>query len=142
MVRTPSAEEGPASDDITDPDESDVPLTHTEEIEDSSDTMLDSGIPFWAAEPETQRVRLPMPPEAIPSGATPKPELLGHRDWEQGAADAEERAVTFFDRGIALQAQHRYADALAAWEKALALAPDDPFYQASVKRLRAQLARR
>ncbi len=41
---------------------------------------------------------------------------------------------------MALRAQHRYQEALEAWEKALALAPDNLVYQANVTRLRAQLA--
>ena len=137
MVPTHSVDKGTEGDEHTDPDESDAPVTHSDIVEDS-DTMIDSGIPFWAVDPETQRVRLPLPPEAFPHGGnTPGPVL--NRDWEAGA---EARAVTFFDRGIALQAQHRYAEALEAWEKALELAPADPFYEASVKRLRAQIRSR
>lgn len=142
MVPIHSADEGTEGDEHTDPDESDAPITHSDVVEDS-DTMIDSGVPFWAVEPETQRVRLPLPPEAFPHGGggnTPGPVL--NRDWDQGGEGAEARAVTFFDRGIALQAQHRYAEALEAWEKALELAPADPFYQASVKRLRAQIQSR
>jgi tetratricopeptide (TPR) repeat protein len=135
-----AADEDAATDPGTDPDESDAPITHSDIVEDS-DTMVDSGIPFWAVDPETERVRLPLPPDAFRPGTnTPGPVLT--RDWDNGGKGAEERAVTFFDRGIALQAQHRYAEALAEWEKALELAPEDPFYQASVKRLRAQLRSR
>ena len=50
-----------------------------------------------------------------------------------------ERAVELFDLGIALRAQHRYGEALEAWERALELAPDNLVYQANVKRLKAQL---
>jgi tetratricopeptide (TPR) repeat protein len=142
MVPTHSADEGIDGDERTDPDQSDSAVTNSDVVEDS-DTMIDSGVPFWAVEPETQRVRLSLPPEAFPHGGnTPGPVLDLNRDWEAAAGDAEQRAVTFFDRGIALQAQDRYAEALEAWEKALELAPEDPFYQASVKRLRAQIRSR
>ena len=50
-----------------------------------------------------------------------------------------ERAVELFDLGIALRAQHRYIEALDAWQQALTLAPENLVYQASVQRLRAQL---
>jgi tetratricopeptide (TPR) repeat protein len=47
--------------------------------------------------------------------------------------------VALFDHGIALRAQHRDAEALEAWEKALELAPDDPIYKEAVRRLRVEL---
>ena len=53
-----------------------------------------------------------------------------------------DRAVELFDIGIALRAQQRYAEALDAWQQALALAPENLVYQASVQRLRAQLGNR
>jgi cytochrome c-type biogenesis protein CcmH/NrfG len=49
--------------------------------------------------------------------------------------------VELFDLGIALRAQHRYGEALDAWQEALNLAPENLVYQASVQRLRAQLGR-
>ena len=47
--------------------------------------------------------------------------------------------MELFDLGIALRAQHRYIEALDAWQQALTLAPENLVYQASVQRLRAQL---
>jgi predicted hydrocarbon binding protein/tRNA A-37 threonylcarbamoyl transferase component Bud32 len=54
---------------------------------------------------------------------------------------ARERAVEFFDRGVELRTGGHYGEALDAWEKALALAPDNRVYQANVQRLRADLGR-
>jgi tetratricopeptide (TPR) repeat protein len=44
-----------------------------------------------------------------------------------------------FDRGIELRAAGRYGEALEAWERALALAPQNRVYQSNVARLRGQL---
>jgi len=52
-----------------------------------------------------------------------------------------ERAVALFDRGLELRRGGRYGEALDAWEKALALAPDNRIYQANVQRLRTELGR-
>ena len=52
-----------------------------------------------------------------------------------------ERAVALFDRGLELRRGGRYGEALDAWEKALALAPDNRIYQANVQRLRMELGR-
>jgi len=54
---------------------------------------------------------------------------------------ARERAVEMFDRGVALRGAGRYGDALDAWERALALAPENRIYQANVQRLRMELGR-
>ena len=55
---------------------------------------------------------------------------------------ARERAVELFDRGArAARGGGRYGEALDAWEKALALAPDNRIYQANVQRLRGELGR-
>jgi serine/threonine-protein kinase len=51
-----------------------------------------------------------------------------------------EPAVHLFDLGLKLRAEGRYAEALDAWEKALALAPENRLYQSHLRRLRAQLA--
>jgi serine/threonine protein kinase len=51
-----------------------------------------------------------------------------------------EPAVYLFDHGIKLRAEGRYGEALDAWEKALALAPENRLYQSHVRRLRAQLS--
>jgi serine/threonine protein kinase len=50
-----------------------------------------------------------------------------------------QHAVELFDKGIQLRAAGRYGDALQAWERALALAPDNQVYRANVTRLRDQL---
>jgi hypothetical protein len=52
---------------------------------------------------------------------------------------AIEAAVEHFDRGLALRREGRFGEALAEWEQALALAPENRIYQASVERLRGQL---
>jgi predicted hydrocarbon binding protein/tRNA A-37 threonylcarbamoyl transferase component Bud32 len=54
---------------------------------------------------------------------------------------ARERAVELFDRGLESRGEGRYGEALDAWEKALALAPDNHVYQANVQRLRGELSR-
>jgi tetratricopeptide (TPR) repeat protein len=98
---------------------------------------------------QTERISLPLPPEAFrPQAATPSPiatTAANLTDAVRSAAahgsdrNALERAVDMFDLGIALRAEHRYMEALEAWEQALELAPDNLVYQANVKRLRAQL---
>ncbi|MFL5305870.1 MAG: protein kinase domain-containing protein [Polyangia bacterium] len=50
-----------------------------------------------------------------------------------------QHAVELFDKGIELRAAGRYGEALQAWERALALAPDNQVYGANVTRLREQL---
>jgi tetratricopeptide (TPR) repeat protein len=50
-----------------------------------------------------------------------------------------QKAVELFDKGIELRAAGRYGEALQAWERALALAPDNQVYRANVARLREQL---
>ena len=54
---------------------------------------------------------------------------------------ARERAVELYDRGLELRTSGRYGEALNAWEKALALAPDNRVYQSSVQRMRVDLGR-
>jgi predicted hydrocarbon binding protein len=54
---------------------------------------------------------------------------------------ARERAVEMFDRGLELRGAGRYGEALDAWERALALAPDNRVYQHNVQRLRDELGR-
>ena len=49
-------------------------------------------------------------------------------------------AVHLFDHGLKLRAEGRHGEALYAWEKALALAPENRLYQSHVRRLRAQLS--
>ena len=45
-----------------------------------------------------------------------------------------------FDHGLKLRAEGRHGEALDAWEKALALAPENRLYQSHLRRLRAQLS--
>ena len=51
-----------------------------------------------------------------------------------------EPAVHLFDHGLKLRAEGRHGEALDAWEKALALAPENRLYQSHLRRLRAQLS--
>jgi len=107
-------------------------------------------VPERVPDADTQRMDLPLPPEAFRSytdlaaALTPAP-TANFTDAVRSAAGQEtdgrpgDRAVEFFDLGIALRAQRRYREALEAWQQALALAPDNLVYQASVQRLRAQL---
>jgi serine/threonine protein kinase len=79
---------------------------------------------------------------AVP-GAT-APGVLGwRRTPEHPAPDSErsplQRAVELFDRGIELRAAGRYGEALEAWERALALAPENQVYESNLARLREQL---
>lgn len=50
-----------------------------------------------------------------------------------------QKAVELFDKGIELRVAGRYGEALQAWERALALAPENQVYRANVARLREQL---
>ncbi len=51
-----------------------------------------------------------------------------------------QKAVELFDKGIELRGAGRYGEALQAWERALALAPENLVYKANVLRLRDQLS--
>ena len=73
-------------------------------------------------------------------------EVRGWRTTSQARSpeverSTRERAVALFDRGLELRRGGRYGEALDAWEKALALAPDNRIYQANVQRLRMELGR-
>jgi eukaryotic-like serine/threonine-protein kinase len=77
-----------------------------------------------------------------PGGAAPG--VLGwRRTPEQPPHDSHraplQRAVELFDRGIELRVSGRYGEALQAWERAAALAPENRVYQSNVGRLREQL---
>jgi serine/threonine-protein kinase len=90
---------------------------------------------------ETRKMSIALPPEAFPapsnlSGAIRKA-LAATRE-----GPASELAVALFDQGLKLRLQGRYDDALAAWDEALRLAPDNHLYQAQIAKLRAQLAAR
>jgi eukaryotic-like serine/threonine-protein kinase len=52
---------------------------------------------------------------------------------------ALQRAMDLFDHGVELRVARRYGEALHAWERALALAPENLVYRSNVGRLRAQL---
>jgi hypothetical protein len=92
---------------------------------------------------DTERISLPLPPEAFPPPRHPTAANL--IDAVRSAAALEpgrnplERAVELFDLGLGLRAQQRHVEALEAWREALALAPEILVYQASVQRLAAQL---
>jgi tetratricopeptide (TPR) repeat protein len=77
-----------------------------------------------------------------PSGTAPG--LLGwRRTPEQPPHDSHrsplQHAVELFDRGIELRVAGRYGEALQAWERAAALAPENRVYRSNVARLREQL---
>ena len=79
-----------------------------------------------------------------PSGTAPG--LLGwRRTPEQPPHDSHrsplQRAVELFDRGIALRVAGRYGEALEAWERAAALAPENRVYRVE-RRQAARAARR
>ena len=111
-------------------------------------------LPVMAPQPrpvedETRRVSLPVPAEAFaPSPLRGSAERRGTSvvGWRMASAltpeaHAElEPAVYLFDRGIKLRAEGRYGEALDAWEKALALAPENRLYQSHLRLLRAQLS--
>jgi predicted hydrocarbon binding protein len=99
------------------------------------------------------------PPAPPPSAAAPLPASIfsapaapsgtAVRGWRTTAParspeaerSARERAVEMFDRGLEMRGAGRYGEALDAWEKALALAPDNRVYQTNVQRLRTELGR-
>jgi tetratricopeptide (TPR) repeat protein len=112
-------------------------------------------VPTHIPDGETERISLPLPPEAFPpprpgsaSGSSRPATAANFIDAVRNAAAVEpkrnplDRAVELFDIGIALRGQQRYAEALEAWQQALRLAPENLVYQASVQRLRAQLGSR
>jgi serine/threonine protein kinase len=145
----------PAPADTTSPSDSDavLALSEREMLEASGPIRVAStDVPTYVPDGETERISLPLPPEAFPP---PRPGSAGRPsrsatatnmlDAVRNAAAVEpkrnplDRAVELFDIGIALRAQDRYDEALEAWQQALSLAPENLVYQASVQRLRAQL---
>jgi eukaryotic-like serine/threonine-protein kinase len=124
-------------------------LSEVEMFEASGPIQKPADIPSYMPDAATERISLPLPPEAFPpprSGPIAAPTTgtnLTDAMRNAAAVGSErnplERAVQLFDLGMALRAQHRYLEALQAWEQALALAPDNLVYQANAKRLRAQL---
>ena len=123
-------------------------LSEVEMLE-ASGPIRKSDAPMPVPDALTERISLPLPPEAFrPQPATPSPVASAAANMTDAVRNAVvfgadrnplERAVEMFDLGIALRAQHRYGEALEAWERALELAPDNLVYQANVKRLKAQL---
>jgi len=126
-------------------------LSEVEMLE-ASGPIRPSETPTYVPEGDTERISLPLPPEAFrprpASGPIRHATAPNLTDAVRKAAAVEpernplERAVELFDLGIALRAQHRYGEALDAWQQALELAPENLVYQASVQRLRAQLGDR
>jgi serine/threonine protein kinase len=107
-------------DALTDVVEADsaIPVLSEREILEASGPINLGGIVSAAGpQPDTQRIELPIPPEAF----------------------RPDDAVEHFDRGMRLRLAGRYAEALAAWEHALTLAPSNLLYQSHVHRLRSQL---
>jgi serine/threonine-protein kinase len=130
--------------DSTNPSDSDGVLALSEvEMLEASGPIRAPEAPTHVPEGDTERISLPVPPEAFPPPRHPMAASL--IDAVRGAAALEpgrnplDRAVELFDLGIALRAQQRYVEALEAWREALALAPENLVYQASVQRLAAQL---
>jgi eukaryotic-like serine/threonine-protein kinase len=141
------------------PSDPEMALSEREIIE-ASGPIRKQGTPEPITANQTERISLPLPPEAFPPL---RPELAKSAPGPGSKRDAptsrsgaavrqskatppptpgaarQERAVELFDLGIALRAAHRYGEALEAWERALALAPDNVVYQANVLRLREQL---
>ena len=69
--------------------------------------------------------------------------VVGWRTTSASTPEAHaelEPAVHLFDYGLKLRAEGRHGEALDAWEKALALAPENRLYQSHLRRLRAQLS--
>jgi hypothetical protein len=86
--------------------------------------------------------RLPAPTSFVDAAAAASgSSVLSWRTKASRSAqrDRFERAVEYFDRGLALRLEGRYGEALDAWERALALAPANELYQSHVRRLRLQL---
>ena len=82
-------------------------------------------------------------PPAAPSGTAVRGWRTrpSHARSPEEERSARERAVELFDRGVELRIGGHYGEALDAWERALALAPDNRVYQSNVARLRGELDR-
>jgi len=155
---------GGAGDDERTPSDAEIALCEVEILEASGPIRklaepppsLPRGASPALALPRSSPVALP--PAPSPRAAAPQsppvsifsaPAAAAVRGWRTTAQarspEAErstrERAVALFDRGLELRRGGRYGEALDAWEKALALAPDNRIYQANVQRLRTELGR-
>jgi eukaryotic-like serine/threonine-protein kinase len=127
------------------PSDVDMALCEMEIIEASGPIKAARATPEPIFGGDTERISLPLPPDAFPP---PRPDLAppapSAPSANLSAAVAarparQDRAVELFDLGISLRAAHRYQEALAAWEQAATLAPDNAVYRANVTRLREQL---
>jgi serine/threonine-protein kinase len=112
--------------------------------------ILDASGPIRAAPPQATATSQPRSMRRATTKTRPvpvPPPGTSLRAWYASSTSANkptsplEQAVEFFDRGVALRTENRYAEALESWELALALAPDNQLYEANVKRLREELAR-
>jgi serine/threonine protein kinase/predicted hydrocarbon binding protein len=114
--------------------------------------------PVASAIPKPPPIKAPPPHPAAVSGPPPvsifsapsAPSGAAVHGWRTTSShprspeqerSARERAVEMFDRGLELRGAGRYGEALDAWERALALAPDNRIYQSNVQRLRNELDR-
>jgi eukaryotic-like serine/threonine-protein kinase len=133
------------------PSDAEMALSEMEIIE-ASGPIRKQGTPEPITGGQTERISLPLPPDAFPplrpdlavkdraeTGPTATARPPGAAPPPVPGAVRQERAVELFDLGIALRAAHRYIEALDAWERASALAPDNAVYRANVNRLREQL---
>ena len=149
--KAPESEAIPEAIETSAPSSPGVALNEQEILEASGPLPL--GVPIARAEAETRRVSMAPPAEAIPNasladairGAAARAgtSVVGWRTTSALTPEAHaalEPAVYLFDHGIKLRAEGRFADALEAWERALALAPENRLYESHVRRLRAQLA--
>jgi len=168
-VLLPRAEAAPAAEPASGPSSGiDVALCEVEIIEASGPIQMSGEPPPLPAIPTHARADLaasvtppPRPRQADPSAphwslpgqlfdrvfggpASASPGVLGWRRTPdqpppESHGSPAQRAVELFDRGVALRMAGRYGEALQAWERALALAPDNRVYESNVLRLRQQL---
>jgi serine/threonine protein kinase len=98
----------------------------------------------WAAAPPTPG---PMTLDGAIRGALSGSGATSLVGWKRAGvatqeAPASERAVALFDQGLKLRLEGHYEGALAAWELAMRLAPENHLYQVHVTKLRAHLEAR
>jgi serine/threonine protein kinase len=84
-------------------------------------------------------LRLQLPLAHLPRRVEDETRRVSVSPAAEALAPAE-AAVHLFDRGLELRAEGRHGEALDAWERALALAPENRLYQSHLRRLRAQLS--
>jgi len=154
-IGVPSRDDAAASGDSASGSDAEIALCEVE--------MLEASGPIRKAEPPTLPLRAPapsakLPPAAPPASSRPPPSIFSAplapwgtavRGWRtttevrppERQRTSRDRAVELFDRGLELRGDGHYGEALDAWERALALAPDNHIYQANVQRLRDELDR-